>query len=193
MSFYYIALFVHILGVGAFFAAIGVVMTGTVLMRRAQTVEQLRERAGLASSVDNLFPFIVLVLLVPAIYMVFTTWGWTTAWINTALIALLLKLPLGPAINGRRLNAIHKAAQAAPGGPIEASLQAQKNDPVLWISICVFTGVTIGILFLMTVKPDLPGSLSTMVIALLLAFISGWFSKGGAVPQPQQVPVAEKV
>jgi hypothetical protein len=193
MSFYYIALFVHILGVGAFFGAIGVVMTGTVLMRRAQTVEQLRERAGLASSVDNLFPFIVLVLLVPAIYMVFTTWGWTTAWINTALIAMLLKLPLGPAINGRRLNAIHKAAQAAPGGPIEASLQAQKNDPVLWISICVFTGVTIGILFLMTVKPDLPGSLSTMVIALLLAFISGWFSKGGAVPQPQQMPVAEKV
>lgn len=180
---YLIALFVHVFGAMAMFAAAGVVLTGTALLRCAHTVEQLRERAALANSVDKLFPFIILVILAPAIYMVFTAWGWTTAWIDTALIILLLMLPLGPAINGRRLEAMHRAAQAAPSGPLSAMLRAQRDDPVLWTSICVFIGGASGIVFLMTVKPDLPGSLATVVVALLLGFSAGWFSKRAAVEQ----------
>jgi uncharacterized protein YceH (UPF0502 family) len=49
---YHLALFLHVFGAMAMFAAAGVVLTGSILMRRAQTVEQLRERAGLANSVD---------------------------------------------------------------------------------------------------------------------------------------------
>jgi hypothetical protein len=113
--------------------------------------------------------------------MVFVAWGWTTAWVDTALITLLLMLPLGPAINGRRLAAIHQAAQAAPAGPLSAALRTQRDDPVLWTSICVFIGATSGIVFLMTVKPDLPGSLGTMAVALLLAFSVGWLSQRAAV------------
>lgn len=181
---YHIALFVHVFGAMAMFAAAGVVLTGTALLRRAQTVEQLRERAALANSVDKLFPFIILVILAPAIYMVFTTWGWTTAWIDIALMILLLMLPLGPAINGRRLDAIHRAAQAAPSGPLSAALRVQRDDPVLWTSICVFIGGTSGIVFLMTVKPDLPGSLGTVGVALLFGFSVGLLSKRAAGVRP---------
>jgi hypothetical protein len=180
---YHIALFLHVFGALAMFAAAGVVLTGTALLRHAQTVEQLRERAALASSVDKLFPVIIVVILVPAIYMVFAAWSWTTAWIDTALVLLLLMLPLGPAINGRRLEAIHRAAQAAPSGPLSATLRTQRDDPVLWTSLCIFIGGTSGIVFLMTVKPDLPGSLATVVVALLLGFSAGRFSKRAAGQQ----------
>jgi hypothetical protein len=182
---YSLALSLHVFGAVAMFAAAGVVVTGTVLMRRAQTVEQLRERAGIASSVDRFFPFIVLFLMAPAIYMVFTRWGWTTAWVDTALIALLLMLPLGPAINRRRLVAIYRASQAAPAGSLSPELQAQRDDPVLWASIWVFVGATSGILALMTIKPDWPGSLGTMVVAVVLSLSIGAFARPAAVsPQP---------
>lgn len=170
MLLYPIALFVHIIATMTMFAVIGIVIASVVLMRRTETVEQLRVKVMLAYSADKLMPGIMLFVLVPAIYMVFASWGWTTAWINTALIALVLASPLGPIVNTRRLEAIHKAAEAAPVGPLSAVLLKQLDDRVLWASVCTFTGVLIGIVFLMTVKPGLLGSLATIIVALVLGF-----------------------
>jgi len=177
MSLYSIALFVHVIAVIAMFTVIGTVMGNIVLMRRAQTVEQLREKSLVASAADKLMPGILILLLVPAIYMVFTSWGWTTPWIDTALIALVLASPLGPAINDRRLKALAQATAEAPAGPLSASLLKQRDDRVLWASCCIFAAILIGIVFLMTVKPDLIGSIATVVVAFALGCILSVASK----------------
>lgn len=169
--FYNIALFLHVMAGIAMFAVIGIIMVNVVRMRRAQTGEQLRERANVAFRADKLMPVILVLVLIPAIYMVFASWGWTTAWINTALIALLLASPLGPAVNTRRLEALANAAEEAPTGPLPPALLSQRDDRILWASCCTFTGILIGIVFLMTVKPGLVGSLATIVVAVALGLI----------------------
>ncbi len=172
MFLYSIALFIHVMAAMAMFTVIGIVMVSVVSMRRAQTVEQLQARTTLAYRADKLMPAILVLVLVPTIYMVFASWGWTTAWINTALIALVLASPLGPAINTRRLEALYKATEGASSGPLSAALLKQRDDHVLWASCCIFTGILIGIVFLMTVKPGVVGSLATIVVALALGLIT---------------------
>jgi hypothetical protein len=169
--FYNIALFLHVMATIAMFAVIGIVMVNVARMRQAQTGEQLRERTNVAFRADKLMPVMLVLVLVPAIYMVFASWGWTTAWINTALIALVLASPLGPAVNTCRLEALAKAAEGASSGPLPSALLTQRDDQVLWASCCTFTGILIGIVFLMTVKPGLVGSLATIVVALGLGLI----------------------
>jgi hypothetical protein len=181
---YYIALFIHVIASMAMFTAIGVVMVNVSLMRRAQTVEQLHDKAMQAHGADQLMPAILLLVLIPALYMVFASWGWKTAWINTALISLVLISPLGPAINARRLKAIYQAAKDAPAGPLSAALLKQINDQVLWASCCIFTGVLVGIVFLMTVKPGLIGSIATIVVTLVLGIIASVLSKPALSKSP---------
>ena len=48
MFLYDIALFIHVMAVVAMFTVIGIVMVSVMGMRRAQTVEQLKERTSLA-------------------------------------------------------------------------------------------------------------------------------------------------
>jgi hypothetical protein len=172
VSLYSIALFIHVIATMAMFIVIGIVMVSVSLMRQAQTAEQLHDKVVLAHGADKLMAPILLLVLIPAIYMVFATWGWTTAWINTALISLVLVSPLGPAVNARRLKAIYDAVKAAPVGQLSAELLKQIDDQVLWASCCIFTGVLTGIVFLMTVKPGLIGSIATIVVSLLLGIIA---------------------
>lgn len=181
---YHIALFLHVMATIAMFAVIGIITTNVALMRLAQTREQLRERSTVAFGADKLMSVILILVLVPAIYMVFAFWGWTTAWINTALIALVLASPLGPAINTRHLEALAKAAEEAPPGPLPPALLTQRDDYVLWTSCCTFTGILIGIVFLMIVKPGQIGSLITIIVTLALGLIMGVI--------PGKIPVMRK-
>lgn len=180
MLLYSTALFIHVMAMIAMFAVISIIMINVALIRQAQTGEQLRERAIVAFRADKLMPLILVLVLIPALYMVFASWGWTTAWINTALITLVLASPLGPAVNTRRLEALARAAREAPAGQLPPALLTQSNDRILWISCCTFTGILIGIVFLMTVKPGLVGSLATIVVALALGLIVGIIS--GKIP-----------
>ncbi len=57
-------------------------------------------------------------------------------------------------------------------GERSAGYYKQRDDHVLWASCCIFTAILIGIVFLMTVKPGLVGSLATIVVALALGLIT---------------------
>jgi len=197
LGFYSIALFFHILGALALFAAVGVIAVGMLLMRQARTVEQLRERAGMATSADRLLPISVVLILLPALYMLIVAWGWSVAWLDTALVSFVVILILGPVFIGRRIEVIRRAAETTSDGAIPAPLHAQRNDPVLWAAMSIFTTLAIGIAFLMAVKPDLLGSLITVAVALLLGvLVALLFNRETATEKPQQVDlrgsVAEK-
>lgn len=172
MNFYNIMLFLHIGGVLAMFFSHGVIHYGVRLMRQAQTSEQLRERGGMTMSSKILLPLSNLLIIISALYMVFYAWNWTTAWINISLIALLLMIPIGHVIIGRRVDAILKAANAAPEGSLSEALHIQRNDTLLWVAVCESTAMNVGIVFLMVVKPDLVVSLVTMFVALVVGLLS---------------------
>jgi hypothetical protein len=178
---YKIALFIHVVSVLALFTAAGIEITEMVGLRRSATVETVRAWARGTAFVGRVFPISSVVILVSGLFMMVAAWPGNTPWAITALVSLVVLAILGGAINGKRLEAIHSAAEAAPAGPIPATLRQQINDPVLWTSVQTMTVGALGIVYLMTVKPGWVASVVCMLIALAIGVASAqpaWRTKG---------------
>jgi hypothetical protein len=173
ISLYTIALFLHIVGALGLFVALGLEWASLLFLRRAATVEQARERLQLFTSLRRLYPLSWLAILIPGFYMAATAWR-ATAWVPTALAAVVLLVVLGAALTGRRMAPIRQRlgtigqSVAAESGPISTTLHQRLDDPILWASLRIRTAIALGIIFLMTVKPDLLGSLLTIGVAGVL-------------------------
>jgi uncharacterized membrane protein len=164
---YNVVLFLHILGAVIMFMAIAILALSMISMLHSKDTENVKRWSGLAVKTDALFPLSTLLILAPALYLVFSAWGWETAWINVSLAALLGNSFLGPVINLRRLKGILAAAEAETDAVLSTALLNKVRDPVLWNSVSIMSMLIIGILFLMAVKLALWGSLITMAIAII--------------------------
>ena len=174
MNLYTLALFAHLLGVLGLFINLGLQWTSVFRLRRARTVSQVREWTSLLGGLGKLGPISAGLLLVAGMYMTATAWGLSTSWILVSLVTLLLLMALGMAVPFRRLKAIGRAvAEAeAPDGVIPSAMQRQIHDPLLWTSVQVMGSMALGVVWLMTTKPDLVGSLLVLAVALVLGVVS---------------------
>ena len=167
MTIYSAALFLHVLGALGLFMALGLELMGLAHLRRATTVEQARERMRALGVLPRLYVPSMLAILVPGLYMTATSWGWRAGWTPVALAALVLLAALGAALTGQRMAALGRATAAARG-PLSPDLRQRLRDPLLWTSARTRAAIAVGIVFLMTVKPNLEGALLTIGVAALL-------------------------
>ncbi len=170
MTPYSIALFLHIVGALGLFVALGLEWTSLVYLRRASTAEQAREWLGVLGGTRRLGPASLAAILLSGFYMMATAWGWV-GWIGVALAAMVLIAVVGASLTGLRIGAVGRAA-AAESGPLSPALRQRLHDPLLWTSVQTRTAIALGIVFLMTVKPDLAGALVTIGIAVVLGLAS---------------------
>lgn len=173
MSIYTIVLFLHISGAIGYFVSIGAWLFGLVSLRRAQRVEQVRSLIHLVGLTGPLFGISVLLILAAGLYMAVTAWSLQTGWIAVALVSLILMAPLGTALIEPRRRAIERLARNVPDGPLPQSLEQCIHDPVLFTTLQTIAVLLFGIVFLMTTKPSLAGSLIVMAVALVLGLVSG--------------------
>jgi hypothetical protein len=166
---YQLALFAHIIGVLLLFIALGLEVAALQGLRYALTTEQARTWLGLAHNVELLFPASGLLILVAGVYMTLLAWTFMTAWIVVAFVALIALSVLGAVVNGGRFKALERVAQSSTAGAISEELRRQIAEPTLRISVYTMTGAALGIVLLMVIKPDLPGSVVTVVVAALIA------------------------
>ena len=120
---------------------------------------------------DGLLPFSVILILVPGLYLVFSSWGWGNPWVDLSLTLLIVMTFMGPFINLRRLKAILNAAIAEENAAPSAGLLEKVQDRVLWNSVLIMTMLTLAIVFLMTVKLAWIGSVITIAVAIVLGCI----------------------
>ncbi len=172
MNLYTLALFAHILGVLGVFVGNALDWTTILRLRRTQAASLVCDVTGLVGFQARLIQISSLVLLVAGIYMTEVAWEWHTPWVLLSLAALIVMGGLSGGAHGRRLAAIRKAAAEAPGGPIPPALQRQMADPVLLTSVQTAGMIGLGVVFLMTTKPDLGGSLITLGVAVVLGVLS---------------------
>ncbi|GKW47345.1 DUF2269 family protein [Planococcus sp. NCCP-2050] len=187
---YNIVLFLHIAGAVIMFMAIAILALSMLSMLQSKDTENVKRWSGLAVKTDVLFPMSTLLIIVPALYLVFSTWGWGTAWINVSLAALLGASFLGPVINLRRLKGILAAAEAETDMVPSISLMNKIRDRVLWNSVSIMAMLAVGILFLMAVKLALFGSLITMVLAVAIGFGLAQFVLNKTRPETTADPVS---
>lgn len=173
MNLYSIALFLHVIGAIGYFVGMGIWLFGLASIRRAQRVEHVRALTSLVGRSGPLFGISVLLILVAGLYMALTAWGLQTGWIAVALISLILIAPLATALIEPRRRAMDRLAREAPDGALPQALRQRTHDPVLATTLQTITALLLGIVFLMTNKPSLTGSLIVMGVALALGLASG--------------------
>jgi uncharacterized membrane protein len=150
------------------------------MMRRATTVQEVRVLARLGSLVEKVFPAASLVLLLSGAYLVNELgWHWSDGWVSWSALALIIATAIGGLVNAPRMNAIHKASDAAPDGPVPSSLSSLLNDPILFGSIHALSLVVLAIIWNMTTKP---GGVEAFLAIVLLAAIGA----GSAYPLYQR-------
>jgi Predicted integral membrane protein (DUF2269) len=173
MNIYTIVLFVHVSGAIGYFVSIGTWLFGLVSLRRAQRVEQVRALVHLVGLTGPLFGISVLLILAAGLYMAFTAWSLQTGWIAVALVSLILMAPLGIALIEPRRRALERLAREAPDGLLPEPVEQRTHDPVLLTALQTLAALLLGIVFLMTTKLALTGSLIVIAVALALGLASG--------------------
>jgi len=170
MTFYSFALFLHIVGTLGLFIALGLEWTSLGYLRRATTAEQVQPWLQLFALLRRIYPISWAAILLPGFYMTATAWR-GAAWISIAFAAIILIAVVGAAISGRRMAAIGPAV-AAESGRLSPALRQRLGDPLLWASIQTRVAISLGVVFIMTVKPGLAGSLLTIGLAAILGLAS---------------------
>lgn len=177
MTLYPYALFLHVVGVLGLFIAIGLEVAVSFRLRAAQTTAQLREWIAINRVIEKILPASAVLILISGLFMLFTAWGWSHAWIDLSLGLLVALGILGPAINGPRMKAIQSGVAMAPDGEIPVSLQKCIADPVLRAYALIPGFMALGAVSLMTLKLDWLSSGIAMVVALILGIIAGQLSR----------------
>src|SRR5262249_45555869 len=98
-------------------------------------------------------------------------WG-GPAWIVAAIVALLMLPPLG-ALTLARLPRIAQEV-AAERGALSEARRRELDNPLFTVSIRTRTAIALGIVFLMTNKPDAIGSAVAIAVALGLGLAFSW-------------------
>ncbi len=167
MNWYAVVLFVHIVGVLGYATGTILSLLGLPALSGARRVEQVRsilallERAGQVSGISLLFTILA------GIDMTATAWGWKTGWIDVTLGTLVLLFAFG-ALMGTRRHAIAALIRDMPDGALPISVEQRIYDPWMRMGIYLLVALLLGIVFLMTVKTGLGGSLLTIGVALIL-------------------------
>ena len=169
MTYYSIILFVHIGGALGFFVALGVEWISMRQLRGAATVEHVREWLRVATGVRRLGMAAMLTLLVSGFGMMALAHS-SGAWLMVAFGSLILLSVLAVTLSFKRIGIITRA-MTTEAGPVSASLRDLLRHPLLWIAIQTRVALALGIVFLMTDKPDLGGSLLTIGVATVLGLV----------------------
>jgi hypothetical protein len=176
MNYYLIAKLVHIVGALGFFMALGVEMLSLWQARNAGTSIQVRERLHVASSAQRLGPLSMLLILISGFTMMAIA-RIGSAWLIVAFGALVLIVVLGLALTAPRMAAIRQALMME-NGPVSASLHNLLHNSLLSLSLHLRASMALGIVILMTLKPDLLGSLITMGVAVILGLATSLPMRG---------------
>src|SRR6266851_388463 len=161
MTIYSTVLFIHVVSAIGLFIALAAEGVVVVRLRSAQSVEEARLfiRAFQRLRIVAIPSF--LGVLVGGMYLA-SKWGRGTFWIPFALGATLLIMLIGGLVTGKRIARLRNALSSDEIDlPIKA-ITAKTKDNALLISYGLRAGLGLGIVFLMTAKPDLPGSLGAL-------------------------------
>jgi hypothetical protein len=188
VSTYVIVLFLHICGALGYFISAGTRSLDMVILQRAQRVEQVRIITTLDNWLGPLFGVSLLTLVVTGLYMTATTWGFNTGWIDVALAFVILLAPAGALLMEPRRRAIVTMARELPDGPIPPALERRIHNRTLQATARALPLMLLGIVFLMTTKPSLGGSILVMAVALALSL-----GVGVLMPRPTGARRAQTV
>ena len=134
-------------------------IVGAILVFVLLTIEGLGLRLGFDYAQLNrvLGPVSALLILGPGVYMMAAQWGWA-GWIVTGIASYVLIAGAG----------------AYTGIGV---MRGRLNRRAATLSWLVRIGMALGVAFVMTVKPSLPGSITAVIVGAALGAVVGTLAR----------------
>ena len=179
MNLYAFALFFHFLGLVGLFVGYGLEWTATSLLSRSTTSDQARSWLRVYKLSMPISGPGLLLLIISGGYLAAVTGGMKQGWISASLLAIVFALGIGFVFVLPRIRKIRAALPEVNASLPDAILE-RLQDPMLVTLIRVRFILALGIVYLMTAKPEALSSslfilLGAIVVGLLCA-TSAWFS-----------------
>jgi hypothetical protein len=165
MDLYSVLIFAHVLGAVALFAALGIEVVAFRRLRRARRAEEARTWMGPLREAGRLGPVAMVTILIAGVWMMVLRWG-PEPWILTALVGLVIMAVLGAALTRRAMSRLRVSLADEPDH-LPTNFRALVEG-ALRISLWLRLAIAVGILGLMTVKPEVLGSVEIMGAAVLV-------------------------
>jgi hypothetical protein len=172
MDTYHVVLYGHFLALLLGIGAATIIVVCLSHLRTAQTAAAAAPWGMLAGKTEKVFPIVILGLFGTGAYMTSDVWTWSTRWIDVAIAVLVLLAVLGAGVAGRRAHMLKEALMENGPGPLGEKARKLTCDPALWIISYANPGMVLGVVWNMTEKPGLGGS---------IAAVAGGFAVGAAL------------
>jgi hypothetical protein len=160
MTLYSFVLFVHVVSAIGLFVGLALEGFVSLRIRWAQDVKELQFFIRAFDRLRWIFVPSFVGILIGGLYLA-SYYGRGTYWIPAALIATLAIILVGGLITGRKLNQLKKARNKAD--ETFETLSVRAKGRLLTVSYGLRFGIALGIVFLMTAKPDLWASVSALI------------------------------
>jgi hypothetical protein len=187
---YHISLYIHLLALVAASAISALVHLGKSRARRAASLAEAREWLGLVKSSARFFPLATLTLFATGAHMVSVNspWSWTTGWVDAGITGVVFLLLSGAVLGARGARTGRALAGLRPGDA--QGIGALLHDPVAAALSSVNTGVALGVVFAMAVKPSFAASLAALAVGAVAALALHLVSERRAVAVPVRADLA---
>jgi hypothetical protein len=162
---YHVVLYFHLLFLFVGIGAGSVLLTCLFQLRAARTVEQAAPWGKVAGQVAKLFPVAIIGLFGTGAYMTSHFWTWSTAWIDVAIVALVVLAVQGAGIAERTAHKLKAALMANGPGPLGPEARRMTLHPGLWVVELSNLAIVFGVVWNMTEKPGWGGALAAVLIA----------------------------
>jgi uncharacterized membrane protein len=176
MQLYHVLLFVHIVSLLIAAGAVATLHLADLEIRRTSSLAEAGRLALRMKKTAHAFPFAIVGLVVTGVWMTHRLgWGFSAPWILAGEVGLGAIIVLGDAVNGsygKRLGSRIGAALGRGGdGPLPDDVLACLDDPVAKAAAVAPTGLMFGVVYVMSAKPGVTGSVLAMLIALLAGVV----------------------
>lgn len=179
MDTYHVVLYLHLLALFIGIGAGSVLLTCLFQLRAAPTVEQAVPWGIVSGKVARLFPVAILGLFATGAYMTSKFWTWNTGWIDVAIAGLVVLGLQGGGIAEHTAKKLQAAMRANGPGPLGPEARRLTLHPGLWVVELSNLGIVLGIVWNMTEKPGLGGSIAAVVVGYAVgAVLALLFTRG---------------
>lgn len=160
MSLYELMVFVHV-------AAAVALLSGSVIaspavrgaVRRAGTTQDIRAYLTLGGPLLILEPTSAVVVLTSGIYLTSVADFWTQGWVQAAIAFWIVNAVVAGAVVKPTIGRVVAAAATAADGPVDRHLDMLRRSLRWSVGGDVLLASDLAMLYVMTMKPELAGSL----------------------------------
>jgi len=169
MTPYAIGLFIHFLGMAGLFIGYGLEWAASSLLRRSTSSDQVRSWLRIYRLSLPISGPALLILILSGGYLASVTGSMKQGWIEASLVGIAFALGIGFVLILPRMKAL-RAALPESDALLSEKGRALVQDPMIVTLIRMRAILALGIVYLMTVKPE---SLATSLFILLGSIVVG--------------------